>query len=121
MAWTPPGRGELRQRVRFEVRGPTTNVGGVVRTAWEIFCPDRRVRLLPVRGGEAVQGDRAAGVSLWNMDVPADDLVRQVTTQMRAVDCRDETRVWDIRSVLDLEGRNRWRTLTVEMGTADGH
>jgi hypothetical protein len=120
MSWTPPGRGELRERVRFEMRGPKANVGGVVRDGWVVFCPDRRVRLLPVRGGEVVQGARATGVSMWNLDVPADVLVRQLTTSMRVVDCRDETRVWDIRSVLDLEGKNRWRTLTVEMGTADG-
>ncbi|MDB5458149.1 MAG: hypothetical protein JWP92_3734 [Caulobacter sp.] len=120
MAWTPPNRAELRARVRFEKRIGRSNVGGVVRSTWETFCPDRRVRLLPLRGGEDVQADRAAGVSIWVLDVPADAVLRGVTTDMRAVDCRDETRTWNIKSVLDLLGTDLWRTMTLEFGGADG-
>lgn len=120
MAWTPPARAELRSRVRFESRTGKDNVGGVVRTVWAEFCGDRRVRLLPLRGGEDVQADRAAGVSIWVLDVPADIQLRGVTTDMRAVDSRDETRTWNIKSVLDLQGLDLWRTMTLEFGGADG-
>jgi hypothetical protein len=120
MAWLPPGAGELRERVRFEVRGPGENDGGVVRREWAPAVPDRRVRLLPVLGGEQTIADRAAGVSRWTLDVPADRLVRTLNTDMRVVDARDESRVWNILSVLDLEGSDRWRTLTLELGASDG-
>ncbi|MFZ0267767.1 phage head completion protein [Caulobacter sp.] len=121
MAWTPPSAGELRQRVRFEARAQTAGDGyGNTEGDWEVIVSDRRVRLLPVRGGEAVQADRLAGLSAWTLDVPADTLVRTVAPQMRVVDCRDPTRTWDVKSVLDLEGRDRWRTMTLEMGGSDG-
>lgn len=121
MAWTPPGRAELRERVRFEVRGAGSNVGGVVRTEWLPAVSDRRVRLLPLRGGEQVQADRAAGISIWVLDVPADRDVRVITEDMRVVDARNPARTWAIKSPpLDLEGRDRWRTMTLELGGVDG-
>lgn len=121
MAWKPPARSELRERVRFEVRRKGERVGGVIKEEWVTFCPDRRVRLLPQRGGESVIADRAAGVSVWILDVPADSVVRQITAAMRVVDARNEARTWDIKSPpLDLAGDDRWRTLTLEMGGSDG-
>ncbi len=121
MAWTPPGRGELVERIRIERRtAPIEDGYGNAEGEWATFVDSRRVRLLPVLGGEAVQADRLAGISAWIMDIPADTLVRQVTPDMRAVDIRDPERVWNIRSSLDLEGRNCWRTMTLEMGGADG-
>jgi hypothetical protein len=120
MAWIPPGRGELKERVRIERRSAPIDDGyGNVQGGWETFVPSRRVRLLPTRGGEAVQADRLQGISAWVLDVPADSLVRLVTDDMRVVDDRDASRIWAVRSVLDLEGRDRWRTLTLEMGGAD--
>jgi hypothetical protein len=116
MAWKPPGRGELVATVRFEERAPTVNFGGVVRDDWQTFCPTRRVRLLPTRGGELTIADRLAGVSAWVLDVPADSLVRQITTDMRVVDENDETRVFAIRSSLDLNGKEAWRTMTLQLG-----
>lgn len=120
MAWKPPGRGELTARVRFEQRAVTANVGGVVREDWVAFCPSRRARLLPVRGGEQTIADRLAGVSAWVVDIPADSLVRQVTTDMRLIDERDEAHVYNIRSILDLDGQEAWRVLTCQLGLEPG-
>lgn len=120
MAWKPPGRGELTAIVRFEQRAVTANVGGVVREDWVTFCPSRRARLLPVRGGEQTIADRLAGVSAWVVDIPADNLVRQVTPDMRLVDERNPAKTYNIRSTLDLEGRDAWRTMTCQLGLEPG-
>ncbi|WP_299009937.1 hypothetical protein [uncultured Caulobacter sp.] len=122
MAWTPPSRHELRQRVRIERRGAGKNVGGVVKDQWTTAVEDRRVRLLPQRGGDAVIADRVAGVSIWIMDIPADSQVRAIGggVGLRVVDARDVGRTFKILSCLDLEGRDRWRTLTLQLGATDG-
>jgi hypothetical protein len=123
MAWTPPSRHELRERVRIERRSPSgENIGGVVREAWDQVVSDRRVRLLPQRGGESVIADRLSGLSVWIMDVPADTAIRTIGdgAGMRVVDARNTARVFSIKSCLDLEGADRWRTLTLELVAVDG-
>lgn len=123
MAWTPPRRAELRARVQVLGRSPTSkNVGGVIRRGWDVVVPDRMARLLPQRGGDAVIADRVAGVSIWTMDVPACSAIRAIGdgAGMRVQDVRDPRRQLAIKSCLDLEGRDRWRTLTLELVADDG-
>lgn len=121
MAWKPPRRSELRDRFRFERRtAPIDDGYGNTQSGWEPFVPARRVRLLPTLGGERVQADRLAGISAWTLDVPADRELRQVNNDCRAVDDRDPSRTFAIRSSLDLEGRGRWLTMTLEKGGVDG-
>jgi hypothetical protein len=120
MAWSPPGSGELRARVRFERRGSSQNVGGVVRSTWDLLIEQRRGRLQAARGGEGVQADRLAGISAWTLDIRQDPATRGLTSDDRAVDRADPTRCFAIRSILDLEGRGRWFTLTLELGADDG-
>lgn len=120
MAWAPPGAGELRASVRFERRGSGENVGGVVKRPWETLILERSGRLRPVLGRETVQADRLTGISAWTLDIRQDPDTEQLLTSDRAVDRDDESRIWAIRSVLDLEGRGRWFTLTLELGADDG-
>lgn len=122
MAWTPPRRAELKARICIIGPGRGENVGGVVRTAMVTVVGDRMARLLPQRGGDAVIADRVAGVSIWVMDVPACNAMRAIGdgAGMRVVDVRNPRRVFDIKSCLDLEGCDRWRTLTLELVGDDG-
>lgn len=123
MAWTPPRPAELRDRIRIEKRAAKgQNVGGVIRAAWIEAVSDRMGRLSPLRGGADVIADRIAGVSVWTLDVPACSAIRAIAggVGMRVVDARDPSRVFEIQSCLDLEGRDRWRTLTLQMVGADG-
>jgi hypothetical protein len=121
MAWTAPTRAELRDRVRFERRGAPIDDGyGNTHADWIRVGGDRLVRLAPVRGGEQVQADRLAGISAWILDAQADAMIRDVDESYRVVDARDPRRTWNVRSSLDLEGRDRWRTMNLEKGGADG-
>lgn len=123
MAWTPPRRAELRSRVRIERPGARSeNKGGVIRREPDVAVGDRMARLLPQRGGDAVIADRVAGLSIWVMDVPVDNAIRAIGdgAGMEVVDCRDLRRRFSIKSCLDLEGRDRWRTLTIELVLGDG-
>lgn len=120
MAWTPPGAGELRQRVRFEKRTSAENDGGIVRSDWGVLIDSRRVQLLPVRGGEATAAMRATGQDLWTLVVRSCSATRAVTTDHRVASLDQPGVVFDIRSVLDLEGRGRWLVMTLERGKGDG-
>lgn len=120
MAWTPPGAHELRARVRFEKRGPSQNVAGVVKADWVTLIDSRRARLQPLRGGEETQADRLSGLSAHELVLRLDQALLAVTTDHRVVDARDPTKVYQIRWVGDLEGRGRWLVMTLETGTGDG-
>jgi head-tail adaptor len=120
MAWSPPAAGELLDRVRFDRRGSGQNTGGVVSAAWETLIASRRARLLPVRGGEQVVAARIAGVSDWELVVRFDSATARLTADHRVVDLRDETRIFDIKFVADLEGRRRWLVLQLEQNRGDG-
>jgi len=120
MAWSPPAAGELRDRVRFDRRGSGGNSGGVVKSDFAPLIASRRARLLPVRGGEEVIADRVAGVSGWELVIRFDSATSKLAADDRVVDLRDESRVFDIRFVEDLEGRRRWLVLQLERGKGDG-
>lgn len=119
MAWSAPGAGELRARVRFERRGAGENVGGVVKRAWATLIPTRAARLLPLQGGERVQGDRLAGISAWELTIRRTAETAELTTDDRVVDARDDRKAFAIRAILDLEARGRWIVLTLELGAED--
>jgi head-tail adaptor len=120
MTWTPPAAGELRSRVRFDRRGAGENSGGVVRSGFAPLIASRRARLLPVKGGEEVIADRVAGVSGWELVIRFDSATSRLAADDRVVDLRDDTRVFDIKFVEDLEGRRRWLVLQLERGKGDG-
>lgn len=121
MAWSPPGAGQLRHKVKFQRRGPGSNDGGVVKYDWLSFGSPRKCRLLPVQGRETVQADRLAGVSAWELTLRQDSTTRALTTDDRVLDARAAGKPFAIRSILDLEGRGRWLVLTLEAGAEDGH
>lgn len=119
MAWTPPGAGELRQKVKFQRAAAQGNVGGVVQTDFaDIAGSARECRLLPLRGGEQVQAARLEGVSAWELVLRADSMVRALTADDRAVNARDAAQIFAIRSILDLDGTDAWRVITLELNVA---
>jgi head-tail adaptor len=125
MAWKPPGANELRSRVRFQKRGPSSNVGGVVKADW-VDVGARACRLMPVRGGEETMADRNAGVSLFDLVVRFDSLTRTITTDYRVVADHMAGRVFDpprefaVKWMEDLEGKGRWLVALLEAGKGDG-
>lgn len=118
--WRQPGAGELRARVRFERRDGADDGYGNKEGDWETVVTSRKARLLPTRGGEEVLASRLTGTGLWDLTVRRDSGTATVLVGDRIVDERDTTRIWNIRWIADLEGRNRWLTMTAESGVADG-
>lgn len=116
-----PTTGELRNKVRFERVGAADNVGGVVKSDWVSTGIIRSARITARMGGEGVLAARLTGSQPVEITIRHDSETRTLTTDDRAVDKHDPTRIWAIRSISEIEsGRNRWLNLLCEAGGTDG-
>ncbi len=87
--------GQLNRRVTFQQQALDANNDRL--GAWtDVVTRDARVQSL--KGTEAVQGQRLAGVQPVVIYVRRDTLTKAVDNSYRAVDARDSTIVWDITS-----------------------
>lgn len=107
--------GELRERLRFEVRPKRLDDSyGNVEGPWQIeFVAYARV--LPLKGSEPVIAARLAGVQPAVITVRSSKASREVTPSWRAVDVRTGT-IWNIRSSANFDERNRYLTFMAESG-----
>jgi head-tail adaptor len=110
--------GQLLNRVRFETRGtPVSDGAGNQVAAWETLC-ERAAKLTPVPGNsETVIQGRLTGAPIATITVRFDSLTRQITTDDRATDIRNNV-TYNIRSVEDIDGDRRWLTMTCQKGVA---
>lgn len=123
-----PSAGDLRDRVRFERRASAQNDIGGTSGDWEVLIDSRRANLLPTSTGrgETVLAQRLQGVAMFDLWVRSDRKTREVTTDDRVVDARDETRVFAIHWAQDAYGlglvkrRLEWVLMQIELGVADG-
>ena len=110
--------GELDRRLRFERRASASSDGeGNYEGAWETVCT-RAASVLPKRTGasEIVLAGRLQGRVQYTIIVHSDSGTRTITPDCRAIDTRDETIIFNIRSVLDLDGRRAMLTMDAETG-----
>lgn len=111
-----PGAGDLRERLRFEVRPATTDDGyGNVEGAWQArFITAARIR--PLAGSETVIAARLSGVQPVRITVRSSVETRAVTAGWRAVDCRDASRIFNVRAPANFDERNRYIDIMAEAG-----
>ena len=117
----PKGAGDLRHKVRFERRTSSDDGYGNTEGSWGALSIERSCSLSPTRGGEYVQAGRLGGNASWDIWVRADSQTKTLTTGDRAVDVRDESRVFNIVfGPADMDGRNTWLLIQATSGQADG-
>lgn len=120
----PTSPGDLKENIRVETRTSASDGGGGQTAAWSTYIDSRRVSLLPGRaagplaGKEEVLAARLQGITLWDCWIRFDSLTSAITTDMRVVDNRDESRVWNVRFVEDMDGARRWLLMVLERGVA---
>ena len=121
MAWTPPGAGALRARVRFDRRASQANVAGDVLGDWAQVGFTVSGELIPVGNqSESVIAAKLSGTALYRLTVRQNSFTRTLDTDCRAVDADDTSRTFNVRSIEDPDGRRAWLVLMVEAGVADG-
>jgi head-tail adaptor len=111
--------GSLDRRVRFEKRASISGDGeGNYQGDWEAVCI-RAASVLPKKtgAGEIILAGRLSGRVQYTIVVRSDSGTRDVTPDCRAVDTRSGE-IFNIRSVLDLDGRRQWLTMDAETGVA---
>lgn len=110
-----PQAGELRERVRFESRGGTSDgYGNDVPGAFEVRFT-RAAAFLMKPGSEAVQAARLQGVQPVTMIVRFDSETSAITPEWRAVDVRSGV-VYAIQAAADMDRRRAWITLVCMAG-----
>jgi SPP1 family predicted phage head-tail adaptor len=109
--------GALRDRLHFQKRVETDDGHGNVRGEWETQFT-AAARVTPLKGNEAVQAQRLAGIQPYAVTVRYSLAARAVDTAWRLVDARDTTRVFDITAAA-YDERREWIQILATTGGAD--
>lgn len=109
--------GELRERITFQARAISSDGYGNQQGEWvDEFTVAAKVE--PRFGGEAIQAARLAGNQPVNITIRYSSDAAQITTDWRAVDARDATKTYNLRSVTNPDMRRRWIEILAEQGVA---
>lgn len=120
MALQPPTPGQLRDLLRFERRVEEADGYGNSDGDWRPMFAARRGRLTPTRGGDQVIASRAAGVSTWDLWIYWDPEAAQVGPGDQVVDVRRPERAFKVTFAQDMDGKQAWLLLQLELGKATG-
>lgn len=115
-----PSAGDLRESILCQKRVPATDEfsnpvpdGGAWTTQ---FC--ERAGLRPRIGGETALAGRLQGIQPYIVTIRQSSRSRQITPGWRLVDARNSSRIFNVRSIVDPDGRGQWLELLVEEGAA---
>jgi SPP1 family predicted phage head-tail adaptor len=108
--------GDLRGRIHLQSRtaiddGYGNEVAGPWSTRFTVAAGFK-----PRLGGEEVMAARLGGQQPWIITIRQSSETRQVTTDWRIVDARDERRVFNIRSIVDPDGKRAFLEILAQEG-----
>lgn len=111
--------GDLKWRIGFYAVGVITDDGyGNTTSGYGADATfETSAHLKPKLGGEGVIASRLTGTNLVNITVRNSSAVRAVTTAWRAKDERSGV-IYNIRSIIDPDGKNAWIEMLCEQGVA---
>jgi len=111
-----PNIGEMRHRVRFERQRSEANEIGDLTGVWRPLVSGVAARLVPTKGGEDVRAARMAGTVTFDLTIRSTQSTRAVTASDRLVDERSGAVYAVLTPPLNLDGKDRFLTFTVEAG-----
>lgn len=107
---------ELRERVAFQRRTLADDGYGNEVGEWsEVFRTAARIK--PARGAESIQASRLSGRQPVVITVRSSSNTRQVRTEWRVIDIRQET-IYNIRSIVNPDERNAFLEMECDSGVA---
>lgn len=114
------GVGDLKERVLCQMKGPARDEFDNPVPGGDKWTTQFSVRagFRPKNGGETVVAGRLQGVQPYIVTIRQSSDTRQITPGWRLVDPRNDTRVFNIRSLSDPTGKRQWLELLVEHGVA---
>lgn len=113
-----PSAGRQREKLHFQKRakvddGYGNEVAGDFATVFTDVA-----ELVPLRGSETVQAARLTGVQPYTVRIRSCAASREITPAWRAVDARNDKRVFNIRTVTNPDQKSAWLELLVDDGVA---
>jgi head-tail adaptor len=117
MVVTKPGAGRMREKLLFQSPANIPDEYGNEQTAWaDEFTT--AAELIPLKGGEPVLAARLTGVQPYIIRIRGSAAARGITTAWRAIDARNQNRIFNIRSVANTDQKNAWLDIMAEDGVA---
>lgn len=107
----------MRDRLRFERRASGDDGYGNTATGFEVAF-ERAAEITLLRGGEEVQAARLGGTQPAMIRVRFDRETVGILSGWRAVDLRDPTRLFHVKTAADMERRRAVITMICEAGVA---
>jgi len=109
--------GDLRDRLVFQKRVEADDGHGNVKGGWQTqFTVAARVS--PLKGNEAVQAQRLAGIQPYAITIRHSIGARAIDTSWRILDARDVKRVFNITAAA-YDDRHQWIQLLATAGIAN--
>ena len=112
----------MRDLIKVQRRSTVPTALGGVTGDWYDLIPRRRAQLQPFRprrtGGTEDLAGRAQATAPFDMFLRYDSETSQITPDDRVVDLRDQSRVFKIGYLQDLQSRRLWLTFQLELGVA---
>lgn len=110
--------GHMRERVHCQSKGPAADefgnpvpTGSAWATQFTVWAG-----LRPRNGGEAVIAGRLQGVQPYVVTMRSSAQTRQISSGWRLIDANDASRVFNVRTAADPDGKRQWLELLVEEG-----
>jgi SPP1 family predicted phage head-tail adaptor len=111
------GAGQRNRRLIFRAPTAVSDGAGNFTSGWtNRFTVWARVQ--PRAGGETVQAERLSGRQPYTIIVLQSTDTLQITTGWSAVDAHDATKVFNIRTIANMDERNYELEMLAETGVA---
>lgn len=113
-----PSIGRMREKLHFQKRGEGEDEYGNPQSKDFATVFTEPAELVPLRGGEGVLASRLTGTQPYIVRIHSHQAAREITPAWRAVDARNDKRVFNIRTVTNPDQKNGWLELLVDDGVA---
>ncbi|EJC75560.1 bacteriophage head-tail adaptor [Rhizobium leguminosarum bv. trifolii WSM2012] len=114
----PIGAGRLREKLHFQTRAIVDDGFGNEQAGdWEAVFTTA-AELKPLRGSEPVIASRLSGVQPFIIQIRSCLEARAITTAWRAVDARNQSRIFNITSAANFDEKNRYIDMMATQGVA---
>lgn len=112
------GAGKLREKLLFQRRALVDDeMGNEQAGDWEtVFTAS--ARLIPLKGSEPVMASRLSGVQPFILQIRSCSAARDVNPAWRAVDARNLSRVFNIKSAANFDEKNAYVDMMAVQGVA---
>lgn len=114
----PRGAGKLRDKLLFQRREIVDDGFGNEQSGeWETKFT-AAADLIPLKGGEPVLASRLSGVQPYIIRIRSCSDAREVTPAWRAVDARNQSRMFNITAAVDPDNKNAWLDIMATQAVA---